>query len=276
MKLACTGAAQFPFTEITLQLVLPDEQGRQHPLLDPASLANMLPASAFGSILSVYNGGPFWKQRMTHITLPLLLEALRAQARSQEPPALGTLTVACHMICCLPATILGASNFKQIIPTLIAGLVYFSKNLTAFNQSDMISSKPSNLLTVVLAALVKILTTSPENVRRVFVDNRLNFIVRFCSLHIDYIINQVTKFIGIIVPSLLILCSQTETFSIPYIPKLILALQCLETIATHPYARNSVLREKDQVVAVLSAVVDSPSSIVRNAVVQARNVWYTL
>ena len=87
---------------------------------------------------------------------------------------------------------------------------------------------------------------------------------------------QVSKFVGIIVPSLLILCSQADELSTGYIPKQLLVLQCLETVATHPHARNSVMREKDQVVAVLSAVVDSPSALIRNAVVQARNVWYTL
>ena len=52
--------------------------------------------------------------------------------------------------------------------------------------------------------------------------------------------------------------------------------QCLETVAAHPHVRNSILREKDQVIAILSAVIDHPSAAVRNAVVQARNVWYTL
>ena len=163
MKLACTAEAQFPFTETTIQLVMPSDQGRKHPLLDPASLVSMLPASVFGSMLSVHNGG-LWRQRMTHITLPVLLEALRNQAESQDPPAMGTLTVVCHLICCLPATLLGTSNFKQIIPTLIAGLVYISKNLNAFTQSDKITPKPSHLIPVVLAALLKILTTSPEDV----------------------------------------------------------------------------------------------------------------
>jgi hypothetical protein len=146
---------------------MPGEQGRKHPLLDPASLVSMLPASAFGSILSVHNGGPFWRQRMTHITLPVILEALRTQAKSQDPPAMGTLTVVCHLICCLPATLLETSNFKQIIPTLIAGLVYFSKNVNAFAQSDIITPKSLNLLSVVLAALLKILTTSPDDVSRI-------------------------------------------------------------------------------------------------------------
>ena len=84
-----------------------------------------------------------------------------------------------------------------------------------------------------------------------------------------------TKFVGIIIPSLLLLCSPSEA-SEAYVPKQLLVFQCLETVASHPHARNAVMREKDHVVAVLSAAVDHPSIIVRNAVVQVRNVWCTL
>lgn len=164
IELACTGTSQFPFTEVTMQLATPNEQGRKHPLLSPAAHAYILPASAFASMLSVQNGGPFWRQRMTHKTLPILMKALQAQAKSQDPPALGTLAVVSHMLCCLPASLLGESNTKQILPTLIAGLVYFSKNLDTLSQSGMVTSKSADLLTTMLAALVKILKVSPGDV----------------------------------------------------------------------------------------------------------------
>ena len=129
IELACTGASHYPFSGTTsIQLATPSQQGQKHPLLNPASHAFILPASALGSMLSVNNGGPFWRQRLTHKTLPILLGALNAQAKSQDPPAMGTLCVVCHMLCCLPASLLGEANTKQMIPTLVAGLVYFSKN----------------------------------------------------------------------------------------------------------------------------------------------------
>ena len=92
-ELACTGTSLFPFTEATVQLASTSEQGQRHPIMDPTSHPYILPASAFGSMLSVYNGGPFWRQRMTHKTLPVVMKALRTQARSQNPPALGNLAV---------------------------------------------------------------------------------------------------------------------------------------------------------------------------------------
>lgn len=166
IELACNGTSQFPFTETQVQLVTPSEQGQQHPLLNPASHVYILPASAFGSMISVHNGGPFWKQRMTHKTLPILMKTLQEQAKSQNPPALGTLAVVCHMLCCLPSSLLGSSNIKQILPTLLAGLVYFSKNSSVLAQKESISSKPADLLSVILAALVKTLAISPEDVSR--------------------------------------------------------------------------------------------------------------
>ena len=167
IELACTGASQYPFSGTTaMQLRTPSQEGQKHPLLSPDSHAFILPASAFGSMLSVHNGGPFWRQRLTHKTLPILLGALNAQAKSQNPPALGTLCVVCHMLCCLPVSLLGETNMKQMIPTLVAGLVYFSKNSNALVQSEMITSKPTNLLHIMLAALIKILAVSPEDVSK--------------------------------------------------------------------------------------------------------------
>lgn len=167
IELACTGSSQYPFSRTTaLQLGRPSQEGQKHPLLNPASHAFILPASAFGSMLSVHNGGPFWRQRLTHKSLPILLGALNAQAKSQNPPAMGTLCVVCHMLCCLPVSLLGEANMKQMIPTLVAGLVYFSKNSNAMVQSETITSKPTNLLSIILAALLKILAVSPEDVSK--------------------------------------------------------------------------------------------------------------
>jgi hypothetical protein len=170
MELACKGVSQYPFSETTaMQLTTPSQQGQKHPLLNPASLTFLLPASAFGSMLSVHNGEPFWRQRLTHKTIPILLEAINTQVMSQNPPGMGTFCVVCHILCCLPASLVGEANMRQLIPTFVGGLVYFSKNSNAMAQSEMITTKPTNLLSVVLAALVKLLTVSPEDVSIFFV-----------------------------------------------------------------------------------------------------------
>ncbi len=123
---------------------------------------------------------------MTHKTLPILLKALQAQAQSQNPPALGTLAVVCHMLCCLPAKLLGESNVRQMIPTLIAGLVYFSKNLQALTQSESISCKTSDVLSIILAALLKLLSISPEDVSIVPISAGVVYAMCLCLAHASY------------------------------------------------------------------------------------------
>mmetsp|Transcript_9574 Transcript_9574/g.14499 ORF Transcript_9574/g.14499 Transcript_9574/m.14499 type:complete len:309 (+) Transcript_9574:16-942(+) len=240
VQVACNGSSSaFAFKS-------PGNEAQQHPILDPASLAFVLPAAAFGSMLSVKNGGPFWRQRIIHKTLPILMKTLQEQATSRSPPALGSLAVVAHMLCSVSQTHLGESKIRQMIPTLIAGLVYFSKNLDVIAQDDK-GTKGLDVLSVILAALTKILRISPEDV---------------------------TKFVGVIIPSLLLL--STCNASKRYTPNQLIALQCLEIVTTHPNARNAVLREKDQVTAALSVIVDHPSKIIRQAVVHVRNVWFTL
>lgn len=161
-------------------LKTPGEEAQKHPILDPSSLAFILPASAFGGMLSVKNGGPFWRQRIIHKTLPILTKTLQEQAKSRSPPALGSLAVVGHMLCSVSQTHLGESKVRQMIPTLIAGLVYFSKNLDVVVQCEQ-ASKRLDVLSIILAALTKILRISPEHVRLVYF---------FCMLFITLFVNS--------------------------------------------------------------------------------------
>jgi hypothetical protein len=268
IQVACNGSSS------AFALKSPGNEAQKHPISDRASVAFILPAAAFGSMLSVKNGGPFWRQRIIHKTLPILTKTLQEQATSRNPPALGSLAVVAHLLCSVSQTHLGESNLRQMIPTLIAGLVYFSKNLDVLVQYDT-TTKGLDVLSTILAALTKILRISPEDVSAL-VYVFINFIVVFVIVILMLLsaIPQVTKFIGVIIPSLLLLstCNAPES----YTPTQLFALQCLEIVTTRPNARHAVLREKDQVAAALSAMIDHPSKIIRQAVVQVRNVWFTL
>jgi len=248
-ELACTGKSICPFSEVPILLRQLDGPSQRRPLQTSSSTAYVLSASAYSEVISVQNGTPFWRQRISHKTLALLKPVLQEQARTQTPPPLGTLALVCHMICCLPLSLIGSSNMEQLIPTAIAGLVYFSKHtVDATEEEECVSSILYQTLMVILGCLLKVLSTAPQ---------------------------FLTRFIGVIIPSLLLLSSPGHTSEL-YIPAQVLALQCLELISSHPNAQNAVMREKDQVTAMLSGVADHPSSIIRNAVVQTRNVWYTI
>lgn len=157
VQVACNGSSTI------FSFKAPEDEAQKHPILDPASIAFILPAAAFGSMLSVKNGGPFWRQRIIHKTIPILTNTLQEQALSRCPPALGSLALVAQMLCSVTQTHLGESKIRQMIPTLIAGLVYFSKNLDVVVQNDE-ATKRLDLLSVILAALTKTLRISPEDV----------------------------------------------------------------------------------------------------------------
>ena len=145
--LACNGSSTLPCTNMPIYIIASTETGSENSILDPSSHAQLVAASGFCSLLSVENGGPFWRQRITHIVLPIVMDACKKQALSQNPPALGLLAVVCHIVCCIPLQILGEQSTKDLTPTLVGGLVYFTKNVASLQKSERISSKANDLLT---------------------------------------------------------------------------------------------------------------------------------
>ncbi|KAL3805021.1 hypothetical protein HJC23_003249 [Cyclotella cryptica] len=247
IEMACTGSSSFPFSKAAKNRVTWPEEGRNYPSSDRFAKLSLLPAFSFGSMISVYNGIPFWRQRVVYKTISYALKALQDETRSLNPPALGPLAV-CATLCCLPVSLLSESNLRQMIPILVAGLVHLSKDLSALNDCANSWSSQSDVLGLILAALIKQFALSPE---------------------------VLARFTSVIISSLTMLCACTK-YDDSFFPKQILALQCLENAAKVPSSRNAKLRERDQVVAVLSVVLDHPSVVVRQAVVHVRNVWLSL
>lgn len=176
IQVACNGSSSaFAFKS-------PENEAQKHPISDLASLAFILPAAAFGSMLSVKNGGPFWRQRIIHKTLPILTTTLQEQATSRNPPALGSLAVVAHLLCSVSQTHLGESHIRQMIPTLIAGLVYFSKNLDVLVKYDT-ARKGLDVLSIILAAVTKILRISPEDVSVLVIYFILFFMLFFVNTY---------------------------------------------------------------------------------------------
>lgn len=53
---------------------------------------------------------------------------------------------------------------EQLIPTAIAGLVYFSKHTVATEKEDCVSAILNQTLIVILGCLLKVLSTAPTYV----------------------------------------------------------------------------------------------------------------
>ena len=90
-------------------------------------------ASSLVKVLSIKNGGPFWRQRIAHILLPDILKAcagavghdsaLSQSTLSAHP--LGPLSTDCHIVCCIPITALGEHNIKALKEVTVQGLLGF-------------------------------------------------------------------------------------------------------------------------------------------------------
>jgi hypothetical protein len=148
VELACTGVSPFPFSKTLVQLS--EEKGN----------IAMLPALSFGSMISVYNGNPFWRQRIVFKTLPAVMKVVQDEVKSQKPPPLGPLTL-CSILCCLPSSQLNESYVQQMTPLLIAGLVHLSKQFVDMIETD---SSAMDVLGVNLAAINKMLAIAPDTV----------------------------------------------------------------------------------------------------------------
>lgn len=149
VEMACTGASSFPFSKTLVELALQSEDRDK---------VSMLPALSFGSMISVCNGNPFWRQRIVFKTLPAVMRVVQDEAKSQKSPPLGPLTV-CSILCCLPSSLLNESHGRQVAPLLIAGLVQLSKQYI-----DVIESESSvvDVLGINLAAIIKMLALAPD------------------------------------------------------------------------------------------------------------------
>lgn len=267
VEMACTGTSSFPFSRSEVEFSCSNDD------------ISILPALSFGSILSVYNGSPFWRQRIVFKTASTVIKVVQEEAQSPNPPSYGPLAV-CSILCCFPSSLLSEASCKQLLPMMIGGLVHLSQHLATANQA---ASLPPNILDVLginLAALVKILSSTPEVVSAFVLKSFL--IICVCSFWSNLtrsnfllILQQLTRFTGVIISSLLRLCACTYGDEL-FFPKQLLALQCLENVVKAPYSRNAKLRERDQVVNALSTVVDHPSAIMRQAVVNVRNIWFCL
>ena len=157
IKVACIG------TSTVISFDSPRTEAQKDPISDPNSLLFMLPAAAYGSMLTVKNGGALWRQRIIHKTLPILMTSLQEQVTSRNPPPLGSLVVVAHVLCSVSRTHLGESKIQQMIPTLIAGLVYFSKNLHLIT-GDNEGMTGADALSAILGSLIKLLRISPQDV----------------------------------------------------------------------------------------------------------------
>ena len=170
VELACNGEARAPFGG---QSITVDKDSIESSAQNDLQL---LAASAFGMMISVQNGGTFWRQRMVHIALPRVL-AMNASSKITEPgplsamsgPPMGALVVACHIVCCTPLVVVGEQRAKELINMIARGFVEFA-NAYSNTGTEHPNKSPSyfggwnDLMSGLLASTLKFISISPDAV----------------------------------------------------------------------------------------------------------------
>jgi len=252
--LACEGSAVSKMLEISAIDCRSDNPTNHH-----IQELQVMAASALGSVLSVDKGGPFWKQRISHLILPIILSNINIGSsdilNNELNVDIGTLVCACHLMSCISVPALGKQRLNDLAELILRGFVQFlqtEKLLYEAKDSNMKPKMIQDMKSLVLATLLKLMDIPPD----VF------------ELPIDHY--------KIILPSLLVSCIQSDT--ITDIPSHLMSLQLLMNIAKLPSAevRSFCKIHKLKVLSALEGSIDNPAVQVRQAAASVRNVWFIL
>jgi hypothetical protein len=240
VDLACIGEAQFALGDDESVVVNLEPFDHEPAPLGKPKNTSLIVASHFGSVFSSKGGSELWKQRLTHLAGKRIQYNWEA-GLGQALPSPGTVATMCYMIC--------ASNPKTLsTSTLELATKIVAQSLSADAQSD--EATGYNLISVkklVLSALLKLIAISP---------NTISPIAPYLTTGIirAYVSGE----------------AATPTEGIAF---KLLALQALESLIRLDKGQDLLAKTKPAVVSILTAAMNHPSSILRHAAVQVRNVW---
>ncbi len=128
---------------------------------DPKKITlSIITGNAFGSMLSLNNGGPFWRQRISQIVLPKLIPLDYTCPHLEH----GRLLCISHIVCCVPARALGEKRFLELSSIIINGLetcVSLSNNKSCNQIAD------HSVKQMLLGSLMKVVDEYPQSVRTI-------------------------------------------------------------------------------------------------------------
>ncbi len=113
-------------------------------------------SNALGSILNVKNGNPFWRQRISHLVLPIVLSS----STSFPGPRFGKLLCACHLVCCVSLPALGEKRIFGLTSLIVNGIEIFCIN-AASGRKDRFDQ---SLKIMLVSSLLKIMSDSTQAV----------------------------------------------------------------------------------------------------------------
>jgi len=197
-------------------------------------------ASFLGSIFTAGNGGSLWRQRLTHMTVKRLQFHLEKCNLDRKAPSPGMVATACHIVCSTKPKTISSVSLQVISKTVILAL----------EPDALPSSDEFSLKTLLLAAILKLITISPDTI----------------SPNIAYITTGIMRTYA----------TAGEPGSTGDITLKLMCLQALQSIARMHHGRDALTQVKPAVVTLLSGAMNHPSAVLRQAVVEVRNTWFIM
>ena len=165
IQLSCDGEAKLPFT-------------KDSNLFDISDMTKLYfaAASAFGTMVSTEDSGPFWRQRLMHLATRHLTQCSNdldtksiLSAAALTPSEIGRLMISCFVIASSGATLIG----KNTVDTLADRIMLDFSRIYANGSETNIAMNELGLLTfsikeMVLSAIVKLMAVAPETVSFTF------------------------------------------------------------------------------------------------------------
>ena len=153
MSLTCSSTGIIPVANININV-----PSKFHKRL------SVMGAQAFGSMLSVENGGPFWKQRTSFIVLPSIFETCKIEENEIQDTSnqtFGSYLIAAHILCCVSLKAIGDENVKKLTEIVVSKFATQVDNIAgvAKNHEDI-------FINTALGAMIKILSLKPNMVSR--------------------------------------------------------------------------------------------------------------
>lgn len=163
IQLSCDGKAQVPFVS---DASIVDIGGSGEAKLHFAS------SSAFGTMLSTEDGGPFWRQRLMHLAARHLLQASNGidatsmlSANAITPPEIGRLLIASFVIASSVVTSLGENALSGIADRIMLDFSRIHAKGSESNETMIaLGSSMFSVKEMVLAAVVKLMAVAPGTV----------------------------------------------------------------------------------------------------------------
>lgn len=140
---------------------------------EDAAKLHFASSSAFGTMVSTEDGGPFWRQRLTHLAAGHLLQtsdgldtSSMLSAHSLTPTEIGRLLIACFVVASSGVTSLGEKSLNALADRIMLDFSRIYADGSETNESTKsLGIQMFSVKEMVLAAVVKLMAVAPTTVR---------------------------------------------------------------------------------------------------------------